>query len=447
LTTGTGLDIASRPNWRLFRWQTLTILLMVVGYSGYYLCRSNFSVALPLITSDLASKGMSPDLARIRLGTIASIGVLAYALGKFPSGSTADFFGGRRNFLTGMVGSVLFTVLFALGGGIPIFTIAWFGNRLIQSQGWAGMVKISSKWFSFSTYGTVMGIVSLSYLFGDAVSRLFMGMLIGKGLTWRALFLVTAAVLLGLAVINGLFLKESPREIGEPEPPSNPLSLFGQEGDKPKPSGLWALFGPFFKSYAFWLVCLISLGTTLVRETFNLWTPTYFVDVVGMTKADAALKSGAFSFVGGLSVLLVGFLSDRLGRSGRAAIIFIGLVLTVFGLLGLAYGNFHGSALIPVVLVAAVGFSVIGPYAYLAGAISLDFGGKQGSATASGLIDGVGYLGGIAAGDSIARISVSYGWRGAFVVLACGTLATSFAAFAYLRNQMRPAKMALKVLS
>jgi len=45
------------------------------------------------------------------------------------------------------------------------------------------------------------------------------------------------------------------------------------------------------------------------------------------------------------------------------------------------------------VLVAAIGFLVIGPYSFFAGAMSLDFGGRQGSATASGLIDGIGYLG------------------------------------------------------
>jgi len=88
-------------------------------------------------------------------------------------------------------------------------------------------------------------------------------------------------------------------------------------------------------------------------------------------------------------------------------------------------------------VVASVGFFMIGPYAFLAGAISLDFGGKTGSGTASGLIDGVGYLGGVLAGDAIARISVAYGWRGAFAVLGYGTLATSLVGAMYLLNQMR----------
>jgi hypothetical protein len=48
---------------RLFRWQFLTILLMLLGYSGYYLCRSNFSVALPMIADELARRGFSSEIA------------------------------------------------------------------------------------------------------------------------------------------------------------------------------------------------------------------------------------------------------------------------------------------------------------------------------------------------------------------------------------------------
>ena len=48
-----------------------------------------------------------------------TFGVLAYAIGKFFAGGLADFLGGRRNFLGGMIGSILFTILFTLGGSVP----------------------------------------------------------------------------------------------------------------------------------------------------------------------------------------------------------------------------------------------------------------------------------------------------------------------------------------
>jgi OPA family glycerol-3-phosphate transporter-like MFS transporter len=422
---------------RLNRWRVLTVALMVTGYAGYYLCRSDLSVSMPLLIAEMAQRGIAPDEAKIRMGTIASWGVLAYAIGKFPSGWLADFLGGRRNFLFGMLGSILFTVLFALGGGIPIFTMAWMGNRLVQSLGWAGMVKITSRWFSYSTYGTVMGVISLSYPFGDAASREFMSLLIGAGLGWRGLFFTAAATLGVLLLLNLAFLKETPERIGYPEPPANPASLFQTEGETHRPESLRSLLGTYAHSGVFWLVCLLSCGITILRETFNLWTPTYFTQAVGLTVADAAQKSALFPFFGGLSVLLAGFLSDRLGKGGRAAIIFYGMMLTAVVLLVLAYGGFGGSKFAPVALVTLVGFLMIGPYSYLAGAISLDFGGKQGSATASGLIDGAGYLGGVFAGNSFATISVMFGWKGAFATLSGVSLLSGLAAAFYLHHQRR----------
>ena len=70
-------------------------------------------------------------------------------------------------------------------GGRRQFTLAWIGNRLVQSMGWSGLVKVCSQWFSYKSYGTVIGILSLSFLIGDAIAREWMGWLIGRGYGWR----------------------------------------------------------------------------------------------------------------------------------------------------------------------------------------------------------------------------------------------------------------------
>jgi MFS transporter, OPA family, glycerol-3-phosphate transporter len=433
------MNVQDDSSAKLVRWQISTVLLLIVGYGGYYLCRSNFSVALPLIIDELTAEGLSPADAKVRLGTIASIGVFAYAIGKFFSGALADRLGGRRTFLFGTAGAICFTALFAIGGGIPLFTFAWLLNRLLQSMGWPGAVKLTSRWFSFSAYGTAMGIISQSYLFGDAASRRFMGWLLSRGIGWRGVFLVAAGVMLAIFIALLFLLKESPRDIGEVEPPANPNNLIGDDEDA-KPVALKSLLRAFLRSPAFLIVCVLSLGCTLLRETFNTWTPTYFTQAVGLNKAEAAAKSALFPFFGGVSVLLAGFVSDRLGRGGRAVLILIGLVLSSVCLLALGNFDFGGSHMIPVWLVSTVAFALIGPYAYLGGALSLDFGGKQGSATAAGIIDGVGYLGGVLAGDSMARISVAYGWQGAFNTLAAVALLSSLAALIFLVDQRRAAR-------
>jgi len=53
---------------RLLLWQILIVSLLMTGYAGFYICRSNFSVTLPLIIRDLVAHGIPADQARIRLG-------------------------------------------------------------------------------------------------------------------------------------------------------------------------------------------------------------------------------------------------------------------------------------------------------------------------------------------------------------------------------------------
>jgi sugar phosphate permease len=418
-------------------WRILTIVLMVTGYAGYYLCRSDLSVVLPMLSAELVHKGIPPNIVQIRLGTITSLGVFAYALGKFPTGWLADRFGGRLNFLCGMAGSILFTIAFALSGGFPLFTLAWMSNRMVQALGWNSIVKISSRWFSYSAYGTVMGIMSLSYLLGDAASREFMSLLIAAGLGWRSVFFVAGAMLSVLLLLNFLLLKDSPENIGCPEPQSNPENLFRSADERQMAPDFRSLVKTFARNGTFWLVCILSIGVTILRETFNLWTPTYFTQSIGLSIADAAQKSALFPLFGAFSVVAAGFLSDRLGKAGRAIIIFYGMLLAAVVLSVLAWGHLGSSKLVPVTLVALVALVMMGPYSYLSGAISLDFGGKHGSGSASGFIDGTGYLGGILAGNCVARVSVTWGWQGVFALLTLVALLSAVAAGIYLKRQMR----------
>ena len=430
-------------------WQGLTVGLMVVGYAGYYLCRSNLSATMPLIIDDLAQGGTDADAAKIALGRwVVMLGTIAYALGKFAAGGLTDLLGGRRNYLIGMGGAVVCTLAFAMGGSLPVFTLAWFGNRLIQSLGWPGMIKITSRWFSYSSYNTVMGIISLSYLFGDAAARALIGRLIHLGLGWRGVFIVAAGVLAVLWAISAVLLRESPGELGLEEPATNPDNLFGKLGEDPRPESAGPLVATLVRSPAFWIVCLLSVGLTLLRETFNNWTPTYLVQGVGLDKGDAAGMSGLFPFFGGVSVILAGILGDRLGRRGRAAIILVGIGLcaVALGLLGSA--SFLGRPRPALALVALVAFLLIGPYSYLAGAISLDFGGKRGGATACGIIDGMGYLfGSVVAGEVVARVSVAMGWQGVFVMLAGIAAATAMVAAWFLVDQVRSSRQAAAATS
>lgn len=422
---------------RLKRLQLATLALLMAGYTGYYFCRSNFPVCTPMIREELTASGMTADQAKIGLGSIITLGALAYAAGKFLGGGVTDRLGGSRIFLAGMLGSIACTVAFTFGGSLPFFTVAAVGNRFMQSLGWVGVVRVVSRWFPHRRFGTVMGFVSLSYLFGDAISRKFMKVLLDYDFTWRGVYYATAGVLGAMFVLNVFLLRESPADAGEAEPEPNPDNLFGAEGAEARPAGLKDVLGPLLRSRVFLYACVLSIGLTLLRETFQNWTPLYFKDDLGFSDAEAADKSAWFPFFGGISVLLVGFLSDKLGKGGRALVIVAGLMAAAAALLMLAMKATHGTAFGPAAMVALIGFLLVGPYSFLAGAVALDFGGKKGSAAAAGIIDGVSYIGAMASGLVMAKISNVFGWSGAFAVLSAVSLFTGFVALRFYWDQQR----------
>jgi OPA family glycerol-3-phosphate transporter-like MFS transporter len=407
--------------------QVRTVVLLFCGYAACYYCRADLSVATPLIAEELAKRGVTHAEALVRIGTITSLGVLAYALGKLFLTGLGDYWGGRRNFLIGVGGAAAFTLLFATGAGLPVFTLAWTANRLTQSVGWAGLIKVSSKWFNYSSYGSIAGLLSISYLVGDALARQQMAMLLAHGYGWRALFVFAGIVATLALAANFLWLRESRVDEGHPEAEPNPLNLFST--GESRPASVGALLAPLLRSRAFLLVCLLSFGCTIIRETFNTWNPVYLRDYVGYSVSDSAAMSAIFPAVGAVSVLLAGWLSDRMGLNGRSLLMTLGLAATALALLGLtSVPSGPAGAALPVAFIAVIAFGLLGPYSYLGGAFALDFGGKQASAASSGIIDGIGYIGGVLAGDTVARLAVNYGWRGVFVALAVVSAAAAISA-------------------
>ncbi len=213
--------------------QAIVIALLFGGYASLYFCRADLSVATPLLAKELVGRGLSYDDALVRIGGITSLGILAYALGKPFIGGLGDYWGGRVNFLVGLAAATLCTVLFALSGALPLFTLTWFLNRLGQSGAWAGLLKVSSRWFDYSSHGAIIGVLSLSYLIGDAVAREWMGRLIAQGYGWRSLFALAAAVAGTMLIANFIFLRESRVAAGHGDTVANPLNVFGRSQARP----------------------------------------------------------------------------------------------------------------------------------------------------------------------------------------------------------------------
>ncbi len=255
-----------------------------------------------------------------------------------------------------------------------------------------------------------MGVLSLSYLFGDALARFYLGAFVKAGLGWRELFFVAAGTLAVLTLVSYFTLKSSPRDVTLPEPPPAARNVFGEGDHGHGRVSLRKLLGPLFASRMFWLVCAMNMGLTAIRETFNAWTPRYLYKGVGLAAEDVGMLSALFPLCGAAASLLAGFGADRLkGKFGRLIVPLTALTAIVLGVF--ANTDLQGKPTLALVLIGAVALSVMGPYTFCSGVLALNLGGKRAGAASAGIIDAIGYLcGAIISGEVAGHLVKHYGF-------------------------------------
>lgn len=416
------------------RWRRTTLLTLLVGYGGYYVCRADFSVIKPLLLDRYGALG----LTKVHLGWVGTAGTLCYALGKLANGVCADRYGGRRLFLLGIVVSVACTLLLAasaplLGAGLSAWLLlvglSWSVNRWFQSMGWVGLINVACRWYPFESQARVMGLLSLSYLFGDAAAQAWLGAFIKLGAGWPVVLLVAALTFGAIGLVARALLHGSPAELGLPEPLGAAETVFGSLEPTASPS-VRQLLAPLLTSPAFWVCGGLNFGLTLIRETFREWQPTFLHEVTGLDAGWSAVAGMLFPLTGGLAALVAGWAADRCGGR-RERVMLPALAALVLALAALALRSFDGRPVAALLVTSVVSFCLLAPYTLLSGVLAMDLGGKVGSATAAGLIDGLGYLGGMAAGVGVGSLAERHGWSAAFGALGVVAAVTLAAATAH----------------
>lgn len=140
-------------------WRYRIFILSWLAYGGFYLCRKNFSIAMPLLDQDL---GFTKD----NFATILFFYSLFYALGQFYNGFFSDKFGPRLIVGIGLFLSILANILMGFGAALLVFILLLSINGTGQSTGWSGTVKNMAPWFRRKERGVVMSWWSTCYVVG-----------------------------------------------------------------------------------------------------------------------------------------------------------------------------------------------------------------------------------------------------------------------------------------
>ena len=376
---------------------------MVLGYIGIYICRKNFSVAIPLIREEF---GVSKEA----IGQLASLSTLAYMVGKVAFGPVIDRLGGRVCFLVSLALVALFGGLGAFVPSLGGLTLAYSLNRLAGAGGWGAMVKLVPDWFAERSRAFAFAVLSLSFVFGGVIATLLAGWIAGASNgNWRWVMGGPALVLLVILLLCWIILPRSQETNG-----ANHTAERGSKGHF-----RWIQVRDLFNKRQFWVVCSLSFTLTLLRETFNTWTVDFFKTEGGpdVSHRIAAFLSTPFDACGAAGILLLGWVFGRVTPSTRRGVLFVILAL-LGGLLFLLPSLARQGLWVATAAVGLVGFLTYGPYSLLAGVLSLEIRGREYVATVAGLVDAAGYLAAVLAGAQFGRLLDVGGYALAFPCLA-----------------------------
>lgn len=410
----------------LTRWRVSTFWVMLVGYVGYYLCRGNLSAAFPLLEQEFG-------YSNTQLGLIASLSEIAYAIGKFINGPLADKIGGRRIFLVGMAGAIFWNLVFSLSTSLTAFIVVWCFCRYFLSMGWGGLTKTIGNWYPPERNGTIMGLISINFQFGGVAATLFAGSLVALGIAWQGLFVYPALVLGVILVWSILASKADPTDVvpgvtfGRSETGKKQLADYGDESRL----GVRVILGTLFRLRIYRQLLVFSFLTTLLRSVFLFWTPKFLFDI-GLGTSSAILQSAIFPLLGVLGTVFIGWYTDHYASNGdRARTMWIMLACLVVSLAGIAVLSDSANPNFPVLLtfLGASGFFLLGPYSMSSGCLTLDIAGPKGAGSCTGVIDGLGYIGGAIAAFSAGAISDYLGWSQVFVILTGFAFISTFSAY------------------
>lgn len=370
--------------------------VLVVGYGGFYLLRTNFKSAQPFLQEQIG-------LTTTELGTIGFAFSLTYGFG----GLILGFFADGRNTKKVVSALLIASGVIAIAiGGLLVAThnvagwmiLLWALNGLFQAPGGPCCNSTMNRWTPRRLRGRFIGWWNASHNLGAIIAgalalwganTFFGGSVIG-------MFIVPALVAIPIGIWGYFFGKDDPEELGwetpekifdEPDAKADVVSVNVSKGR--------ILVDYVLKNPAIWLLCIANVAAYCVRIGIDNWNVLYTRSELGFSDYTAVNTTIALEIGGLAGSLLWGYFSDLMGgRRAVAASIGLGAVIVPI----LVYAQ---ATTVPVVYASLffIGFLIFGPVT-LIGICVIGFAPKSATVVVNAVPRAFGYV----FGDSIAKV-------------------------------------------
>jgi MFS transporter, OPA family, glycerol-3-phosphate transporter len=387
-------------------------------YAFLYMGRYNLNVSKNALGSLMSKEDF---------GLIFAAGTITYALSFLINGPLVDKFGGKAGIIISAVGSAVANILLGiltylvLMGKLQMnmvvaFSILYSLNMYFQSFGGVSIIKVKAYWFHVrerGVFGAIFGtLISFGVYFAFDWGQAIVEMLKTNStvpVTWFsnflknifaletkavdpiwAVFFIPAAIMIFWAVMDWIFIKDTPEEANFPPfDTADASSGHMHERDFTAFELIKRVFtSPLMLTFAF-----IELTTGVLRNGIYQW---YFIFAYEVKQPGAeffldnwGLLLCVFGIIGGF---LGGLISDNFFQSRRSppVVFFSGFIFVMVVLMAIFLTS---SPLIVGTSAVLVSMAVIGVHSLMSGTAAADFGGRKATATSSGIVDGFVYLG------------------------------------------------------
>lgn len=410
------------------RWVIVGLLL---GYSFIgYVQRMNISIAAKFMMPELG-------LTEVQMGWIFSSFLWGYALFQVPGGFLGDAWGSRRTLtaaalicaaatlLTGWLPGLVFG---STTGAVLSMIIIRFGLGVGQAPTYPVAAATFARWFPADQWALPNALLSAGIGLGAAFTPPVVAWLM-LNVGWRMSFMLLTPFVVITAGAWWWYARDCPeahRGVSAEELKSIQSGRLHESEHEPATRLIWS---ELFANRRLCLITLSYLSYNYVFYIFLFWFFLYLVDVRGFSILEGGILASLPFLVGAISSGLGGWACDRLTGLWGAQVAYRSVIITC--MVAASVCLLWGAAVVdPYWAVAALslcfGFTQFTEGAFWAGAMRV---GGSNTATACGVMNTGGNLGGVISTPLVPLLAQSYGW---FFALATGSIAALLAAMLWL---------------
>lgn len=419
-----------------YQWLILALCFITVAIDGFD------TAIIAFIASDLVQEW---GVQKSDLGPVMSAALVGLAAGALTAGPLADRIGRKKVLVLSIVVFGAFSLLTAFATSLNSLALLRFLTGLGLGAAMPNAATLMSEYAPERRRALLVNLMFVGFPIGSSMGGFISAWLIPH-FGWQSVLILGGIMPLALAVVLVFLLPESARFLvvhNKPQPqiaailrriaplPDNPLFVLHETGQSEAKSAIGVIFSPRYVVGTV-MLCLTYFMGLLIFYMLTSWLPL-LIRETGASLREASVITALFPLGGGIGVLIIGALMDRLNANKVVA---IGYLLT--GVFVCLVGFATSSLILMGIAVFIAGTIMNGAQSSMP-ALAAGFYPTHGRATGVAWMLGIGRFGGILGAFSGALLlQYQLSFRTIFMLLAIPAVLSALALMIKYRASLRP---------